>query len=337
MHDTLSALPTARAEHIEHAAAPPDAGSTGDASPQSQPQAATQAPPQFAVCVTTMNRPDALAACLDNLQRCEPRPAVVVVSDDSPDGAARAVNEAIVAARPGAVYLAGPRRGVCANRNNAVRYCLAHAPQCSHISFVDDDIQVSGDFFAVARANVERLRVDSLDTVILTGGASSGPHLYECRPVRLSFTGYFTEGAEPQCINLHASVFPLALFGYDMWDENIFFGTEDAELTLRALRRGYRIELVPALRSRDTMPGGGVLQSASASGGLTRYQVNCEAARLYIGVKRYCVIEPSLVRCAVFLSIYFGHLTLYLARHRALSQLVPIVRISNVWRARTAR
>ncbi|MEW6346019.1 MAG: glycosyltransferase [Paraburkholderia sp.] len=307
---------------------------------QAQEQQSPRAQPQFAVCVTTMNRTGALAACLDNLLRCDPPPAAIVVSDDSPDAAARAANRAIVAARPGAVYLAGPCRGVCANRNNAVRYCLANAPHCSHVSFVDDDIQVSSDFFAVARANVERLRRGPRDTAILTGGASSGPNLYECRPVRLSFRGYFMEGGEPQCINLHASVFPLALFGHDMFDENIFFGSEDAELTLRALRRDYRIELVPALRARDTMPGGGVLHTIKASqaaGGLTRYQVNCEAARLYIGVKRYSVIEPSLLRCAAFVSIYFGHLTLYLARRHALSQLVPIVRMSNVWRARSAR
>ncbi|MGF6722887.1 glycosyltransferase involved in cell wall biosynthesis [Paraburkholderia sp. GAS41] len=333
----LDAPYATRKAPAEPAVSPAQSGRVRAAQTQPQPAVATQVQPQFAVCVTTMNRADALAACLDNLLRCEPPPAVVVVSDDSPDEATRAVNEAIVAARPGAVYLAGPRRGVCANRNNAVYHCLTHTPDCTHVSFVDDDIQVSADFFAVARTHVERLRTGSGDTVILTGGASSGPHLYECRPVRLSFAGYFTEGVVPQCINLHASVFPLALFDHDRWDENIFFGTEDAELTLRALRRGYTIELVPTLRSRDTMPGGGVLQGAGASGGLTRYQVNCEAARLYIGVKRYCVIEPSIVRCAAFLSIYFGHLTLYLARHRALSQLVPIVRISNVWRARTAR
>jgi hypothetical protein len=289
--------------------------------------------PAFAVCVTTMNRVDTLAACLANLARCEPPAALVVVSDDSPEPAVRAANEAVVAAHTGVVYLAGPRCGVCANRNNAVKYCLEHAPKCDYVSFVDDDILVYADFFAVARQHFASLPVLQRRMTMLTGGASSGPGLHECKPVRLSFTGYFKEGREPQCVNLHASVFPLALFTHDLWDENIFFGTEDAELSLRALRRGYRIDLEPALCSRDTMPGGGVLNGAGAVDGLTRYQLNCEAARLYIGVKRYRLIEPSLSRCAAFLLIYFGHLTLYLARRRALSQLVPIVRISKVWRA----
>jgi hypothetical protein len=195
---------------------------------------------------------------------------------------------------------------------------------------------VDADFFAVADAHLAKLPPARRRVTFLTGGASSGPHLGQCWPVRLSFTCYFTRSKDPRCVNMHTSVFPLVFFTHDTWDENIFFGTEDAELCLRALQRGYAIELEPGLRSRDTMPGSGVLTGARAVPGLTRYQLSCEAARLYIGVKRYRVIEPSIVRCAAFLFVYFGHLTLYLARRRALSQLVPIVRISNVWRVGTS-
>lgn len=288
--------------------------------------------PRFAVCVTTMNRVEALSACLAQLARCDPPPACIVVSDDSPDPAMRAANEVAVCSVPGALWLAGPRRGVCANRNNAVRHCLAQVEGCTHVSFVDDDILVDADFFAVARERLTRLPSARRDHAILTGGASSGPYMHECRSLRLSFACYFEEGDVPQCVNLHASVFPLALFAGDGWDENIFFGTEDAELALRALRHGYVIELEPALRSRDTMPGEGVLKGDAALGGLTRYQISCEAARLYIGVKRYWIIEPSVLRCAAFLAMYFGHLAVFLTRRRALAQIVSIVRLSKVWR-----
>ncbi|MFP3675204.1 hypothetical protein SB724_20525, partial [Bacillus sp. SIMBA_031] len=45
-------------------------------------QAGTRsAEPAFAVCVTTMNRTETLAACLDNLARCVPAAARIVVSD----------------------------------------------------------------------------------------------------------------------------------------------------------------------------------------------------------------------------------------------------------------
>ncbi|MEM5329992.1 glycosyltransferase family A protein [Paraburkholderia sp. JHI2823] len=301
-----------------------------------RPCGETLAEPRFAVCVTTMNRVEVLAACLARLAECDPPPACIVVSDDSADPAMRAANEAVVRGAGNCVYLAGPRRGVCANRNNAVRHCLEHCAGCTHVSFIDDDILVERDFFAAAGRRLAQIAPERRAKTMLTGGASSGPNLHECRSLRLSFACYFEEGDEPQCVNLHASVFPLGLFSGSGWDENIFFGTEDAELALRALHQGYTIELEPALRSRDTMPGDGVLKGDERRAGLTRYQLSCEAARLYIGVKRYWIIEPSILRCAAFLAVYFGNLTVFLAKRRALSQLGPIVRLSKVWRVGAA-
>jgi glycosyltransferase involved in cell wall biosynthesis len=289
--------------------------------------------PEFAVCVTTMNRVDTLAACLDNLARCEPPAACIVVSDDSPEPATRAANAAVVARHPGVVYLEGPRRGVCANRNNAVRYCVAHASAFEYVSFVDDDIHPAADFFGAARDFLSRLTPAERRTAIITGGATSGPTLHDCHPMRLSFMGYFTASDKPECVNIHAAVFPLELFRHDDWDENIFFGIEDAELSLRALRRGYVIRLMPALRTFDTMPGSGVLHERRAEGGLTRYEVSCEAARLYIGVKRYRSIQPDAMKLGAFVLVYFAHLSVYLVRRRSLPLLVSIVRLSRVMRA----
>lgn len=289
----------------------------------------------FAVCVTTMNRTDTLAACLDNLARCVPPPACIVVSDDSPEPATRTANAAVAARHPGTVWVEGPRAGVCANRNNAVRHCLAHAPQCGYVAFLDDDIQPDVHFFAAARDYVAGLAPQQRGSVIFTGGASSGPHLHECRPVRLSFMCYFANGAEPECVNIHACVFPLALFREEEWDENIFFGVEDAELSLRALRRGYAIQLAPGLRVRDTMPSGGVLHSPDPRGGLTRYQQHCEAARLYVGVKRYRTIAPDALKLTAFVTWYFVHLCLYLTRRKSLRSLLPIIRSSNFTRVMT--
>jgi Glycosyl transferase family 2 len=292
----------------------------------------------FAVCITTMNRADTLAGCLANLALCVPSATCIVVSDDSPELTTREANRAVVAQHPGVVWLAGPRRGVCANRNNAVRFCLAHAPLCEYVSFVDDDVQIAHDFFAVAREHLAAVPAERRHTAILTGGSSSGTEHAGCHPVRLSFAGYFTASDEPQCVNIHAAVFPLALFSKEGWDENIFFGVEDAELSLRALKRGYSIYLVPALRARDTLPGAGVIDSApQGARQLSRYQLHCEAARLYVGAKRYRVIDPSPVKYVAFMTLYFVHLTLYLARRGALASLLPIVRLSNVRRAVASR
>lgn len=299
---------------------------------------------RFAVCITTMNRTATLDACLANLARCVPPPAWVVVSDDSPAPDTRAANAAVVARYPGVTWLAGPRRGVCANRNNAVMQCLAQAPQCTHVSFIDDDVQPAPDFFAVAKTWLTALPAARRTQTVLTGGPSAtsadfaeacAGHATSCPAVRLSFAGYFTASERPECVNIHAAVFPLALFRTERWDENIYFGSEDAELSLRAVKRGYPIELVPALRSRDTQAGKGVLATPAddAPRALSRYELCCEAARLYIGVKRYRSIEPDALKLAAFASYWLAHMTVYLARRGALRSLPEIVRRSNVWRA----
>ncbi|WP_269814067.1 glycosyltransferase family 2 protein [Paraburkholderia kururiensis] len=299
---------------------------------------------RFAVCITTMNRTETLDACLANLARCVPPPACVVVSDDSPASGTREANAAVVARYPGVAWLAGPRRGVCANRNNAVMHCLAHAVRCTHVSFIDDDVQPAPDFFAVAKTWLTALPAARRTQTVLTGGPSSTSADFDdafagratsCAAVRLSFAGYFTAAERPECVNIHAAVFPLALFRTERWDENIYFGSEDAELSLRAMKRGYPIELVPALRSRDTQAGKGVLATPAddAPRALSRYELCCEAARLYIGVKRYRSIDPSVLKLAAFASYWLAHMTVYLARRGALRSLPEIVRRSNVWRA----
>ncbi|MEA3120302.1 MAG: hypothetical protein QOI13_3572, partial [Paraburkholderia sp.] len=51
----------------------------------------------FAVCVTTMNRVESLAACIKNLVRCVPRAACIFVSDDSTEAETRAANQTFAA------------------------------------------------------------------------------------------------------------------------------------------------------------------------------------------------------------------------------------------------
>jgi hypothetical protein len=129
-------------------------------------------------------------------------------------------------------------------------------------------------------------------------------------------------------------VFPAALFRTQLWDENIFFGVEDAELCLRAVHDGFVIDQLPGLTVQDLLPGGGVLQGEEMTGGsgLSRYQMHCEAARLYVGVKRYKIIAPDRAKLIAFVALYFGHLSLYLLRRRALRALPRIVGLSNVER-----
>ncbi|SDV50545.1 glycosyltransferase family 2 protein [Chitinasiproducens palmae] len=273
-------------------------------------------------CITTMNRPDALAACLAALTRCEPAPVEIVVSDDSNDPAAAARNRDIVARHPAVRYVVGPRRGVCANRNHAFEAACSRAP---YVSFIDDDLLLPPDFFATIHGFYAALDAVARQRTICTGSRND----MSDGPVRLNFRGYFAASDVPGSATVAAAAFPSVLLTLEKWDENIFFGSEDAELCLRAMARGFSIRYLPTLRSTHLATDAGVL-TRERVGSLSRYELCCEAARLYIGVKRYRTIAPDRARLTAFLAIYFAHMTLFLARRRALTSFGQLVRLSRM-------
>jgi hypothetical protein len=57
-----------------------------------------------------------------------------------------------------------------------------------------------------------------------------------------------------------------------------------------------------------------------------------EAARLYVGVKRYRELTPSRLRLFAFVGLYAVHMTVFLLRRRALPAWPEIVRRSAIGR-----
>ncbi|NML30470.1 glycosyltransferase family 2 protein [Paraburkholderia antibiotica] len=278
---------------------------------------------RIAACITTMHRPDILRDCLSGLMACDSPPDVIVVSDDSREPAQIAATQAVVAEFPRVLYTTGPRRGVCANRNSALT--AAMVANLDYVAFLDDDTAVPPDFFSAARAYLGKLEPTQRVKTILTGyrdDVGSGAS-------RLNFRGYFEDCAVPETATVCASFFPMALLATERWDENIFFGSEDAEICLRAMARGFQIQFSPTLRTKHLATDAGVLQKES-SNGMTKYELQCEAARLYIGIKRYSRITPNRFKLYAFVGIYFAHLAISLARRGLIKALPPIVRAANL-------
>jgi len=96
--------------------------------------------PRISVVVPTLRRPEALAALLADLARCDPPPHEVVVVDGDRDGSARApCAEAAIAVR----YLAAPP-GLTRQRNLG-----AAAAGGDVVLFVDDDVALAPDTFGL--------------------------------------------------------------------------------------------------------------------------------------------------------------------------------------------
>jgi GT2 family glycosyltransferase len=279
---------------------------------------------KFGICITTRNRAEELEDCLQTLRNLSVQPSIIVVSDDSADTAIR-LNNRRIASKYNADYLVGPQKGVCANRNNALRKCLTSNPD--YVSFVDDDICLSNDFISNAIDVYHTMSSKNQRNAILTG-ITETQNGEQIGASRLTFRGYFTRASTPEVVNIHAAVFPRSLFESVMWDENIFFGYEDAELCLRALSRGFSIVYVSKLIALHTRFQQGTLVESSL-GKLPQYDISIEAARLYIGIKRYKFIFPSPIRLLAFVLVYFAHMAIYLARKGEIGSLRNILALSN--------
>lgn len=281
---------------------------------------------RLAICITTRNRSQELNACLAAIWSSTVSPTSVIVSDDSAEHEIQEKNRQIVKQHPNTIYLQGPRLGVCANRNNAVNAVT----NADRVAFIDDDICIEPDFIALALAQHDKMSLTDRDRTILTG-SSREPGGEELVPSSLTFRGYFHPSKTPESVVIHAAVFPRQFFHEEQWDENIFFGYEDAELCLRALKRGYKILSVPELQTINTCFQKGSLVTPSI-GHLTDYEIYIEAARLYVGIKRHKSIFPNLFKLILFVSVYFGHMTMYLIKRRSLQALPEIVRRSRFQR-----
>jgi GT2 family glycosyltransferase len=286
---------------------------------------------RLSACITTRNRPDNLEECLQALWNSNVKPHTVVVSDDSPSLEVQYQNQQIVKKYPGTQYILGPRRGVCANRNNAVNAIASSDTE--FVAFVDDDICVTPDFIARTLNRYLEMSPEQRSQTILSGVSQNPEGTSEMVSGKLSFRGYFCSSTVPETVAIHAAVFPRVFFDKEQWDENIFFGYEDAELCLRALKHKYKIIHCPELLviHADGVGFKSTLHEPGI-GSLTKYEISVEAARLYVGIKRYKNLYPNPFKLIAFLTLYFGHMAAYLLKRRAIQAFPEIVRLSHIQR-----
>jgi glycosyltransferase involved in cell wall biosynthesis len=90
------------------------------------------ATPHLSIALVTRNRPDWLRQCLQSWRAQDVQPFEIIVSDDSDDAALSLAQK--LAKEFNANWIAGPKRGLYANRNHAFR-----AAKGSHIMSADDD------------------------------------------------------------------------------------------------------------------------------------------------------------------------------------------------------
>jgi glycosyltransferase involved in cell wall biosynthesis len=260
----------------------------------------------ISVCICTRNRPSALAQALASIAAGSSPPHEVIVSDDSTDDKTRRL---VAAEFPGIIHVEGPRRGLGANRNTALRHATG-----THILFIDDDVLLGHDFLGQAEAELAQAPLATiLSGIELNHGTPVHPH-------KVTFLGYqavdYRENEPYETVVINATLFPTALFSRTLFDENLVYGCEEMDFASRAvLLHGHHIVFRPAL----------VNLHLPSAGNRDFYAPFIEASRIYVTFKRYYWVECNPAKAMLFLLIAYPHILAHDVRRRGISGLSVFV------------
>jgi glycosyltransferase involved in cell wall biosynthesis len=240
--------------------------------------------------IATYRRPGLLRMTLDGLMASAVRPGKILVSEGSGDDTCRELVAALSATYP-IELVPAPRLGTRpGNRNHLARYC-----QTPLALLLDDDVRIDPEFLGQA-LNV--LNHDAADVV--TGMFSTSN-----TEAWFTFRGYWRprRAHEPQAASLATLLAPSVLLRSLPLDENLIYGYEEADFSLRLVpRRCVALLDFPTvdLSSGNTI---GLSESEKAN--------RAESARVFVNMKRNWGIRKTLVE---FLAVEMAMNALHLRR-----------------------
>jgi GT2 family glycosyltransferase len=243
--------------------------------------------PRISICICTRNRPEELLRCLESLRASSYPVDEAIVSDDSTDErTAQMLGGGRYAAVP-VRYLAGPKRGLGANRNRALS-----AASGDYLVFLDDDACLGEDFLARA-LQCARTYGEAASARLVVSGCEDNRGVI-VRAHDQSFLGFqnvpYVRGAGLNTIVINSTLFPRALFDTVSFDEHLVYGCDEVDVALQAVQRGYRI-----VHSDDA-----INYHYPSAVNRAYYRPHLDVSRLYITFKRYAIYERRHVRAMMF-------------------------------------
>ncbi len=253
--------------------------------------------PKISICICTRNRPADLSRALASIAAGTTPPHEVIVSDDSTDDATQHL---LASTFPHIILVHGPRRGLGANRNTALR-----ATTGTHILFIDDDVLLGHNFLKQAQAEL----LPCPPATILSGIELN--HGTPVHPHKPTFLGYqaidYQEGDTYETVVINATIFPKALFSETLFDENLVYGYEEMDFASRAvLLHGHHIAFRPAL----------VNAHFPSPTNRDFYAPFIEASRIYVTFKRYFWVERHRAKALGFLVLAYAHILAHDVRRK---------------------
>lgn len=197
---------------------------------------------RLSVALVTRNRPASLRRALESVREQDQQPYEVVVSDDSDEKYRGAVKDVVDGFDMR--YLAGPRRGLYANRNHAALACRG-----SHIRTMDDDHEWPPGHLSCC---LEAIREDCR-AIWVIGEAwprelAAGGDAMSCLhpPLQVNARGYSERAPDfgSHAIADGSTIFPSSIFDRERYFEGFVFGSSYLEFGDRLNWLGYTIRFL---------------------------------------------------------------------------------------------
>jgi GT2 family glycosyltransferase len=272
--------------------------------------------PTLSVCICTEDRPRLLQRCLESIASGEELPDHIVISDDSRDPDS---TRTVCRGFENVQYVGGPRRGLGANRNNAIA-----ASSSDYVAFIDDDAVMGVDFVREAR----RVIAEADPAVIFTGDLLKGDVRLRA-PGAPTFLGHYhaTPRGPLETVHMNSNLFPRLAFQHVTFDESIVYGYDDVDVCAGLLAHGYRIEHRPKLVNRHQPD-----KTPTEARRITREKAR---ARFYVTLKRHLIWRRSVLRAALYALVASAHETGHRLMHRGTG---PPLRVPHdmAWAVRRA-
>lgn len=248
---------------------------------------------ELSVCVCTRNRPKELVRAIESLSTCRGYIHQIIVSDDSTNNESRDMLKNVILP---VYYVTGPKRGLSANRNNALQYVTG-----SHVLFIDDDVVVESEFIPNIIRHYVGIILQRRPHVIVTGLENKEGKLVF--PHEQNFLGFqkkeYDNLRKIRTIVINSTVFPVTVFSKVKFDERLMYGYEEVDIATRASYAAeFDIELCPTAINNHF--------PSEINRDFYRPYIN--ASRMYVTFKRYFYSERRPFKAFLFAVVAINHL-----------------------------
>lgn len=235
--------------------------------------------PTVTLGICTLGRVQSLVKLLKSYQAYRCAYDEVIVSDERYSAETEKTLKQIL---PSLKYIAGPARGLCANRNQILKNLKSE-----WVHFVDDDCEFANNFIA------EFKKSNPATQKIYTGSEIKNGQKIEAN--NTNYLGFQTKpyraGEVRKTVVINATLFPQQLFTQIQFDEQIRYGSDEVDIVFRATKLGFIVQPV----DRFYVLHHHVDQFREG------YHLQAEISRVYVGWKQHrSVIFLGIVSLHVF-------------------------------------